>query len=106
MYAIVDWKGKQYRVEAGQRLSLDRISAEEGTQLELGRVLMVVEEGRVRVGSPTVPSVRVVARVLRHYRGPKGYGFKYKPKKRYARRWGFRRDLTEVLIEGIETQEE
>jgi large subunit ribosomal protein L21 len=69
--------------------------------VELGEVLLVDTGEKLLVGTPYVPGAKVQARVLRHLRGRKIDGFKYKPKKNYRRRWGHRQSLTELKIENI-----
>ena len=102
MFAIVRTGGKQYRVEPGQTVDVERLPFEVGQQIDLGEVLMVSAEDSVRLGSPVVSGVRVRATVLAHDRGPKIDVFKYKNKKRYRRLSGHRQDFTRLLIEAIE----
>jgi len=77
-----------------------------GERVTFDRVYLVCREGEVLVGQPTVPEASVTGRVVRHFRGRKIRGFKYKPKKRYSRRFGQRAELTEVFIEEIRLGEE
>lgn len=102
MFAIVRTGGKQYRVEPGQTILVERLPFEPGQRIELDQVLMVSGAEGTRVGSPVVPEARVRATVLAHERGPKIVVFKYKPKKRYRVRSGHRQELTRLLIEAIE----
>lgn len=102
MFAIVRTGGKQYRVEPGQTVEVERLPYEVGQQIELPDVLLVSGEGEVQVGSPVVEGARVRATVLAHNRGPKIRVFKYKAKKRYRRLSGHRQELTRLLIEDIE----
>lgn len=102
MFAIVRTGGKQYRVEAGQTVEVERLPYEVGQQVELGDVLMVSSEGDVRLGAPIVEGAHVRATVMAHPRGPKIDVFKYKNKKRYRRHSGHRQELTRLLIEAIE----
>jgi large subunit ribosomal protein L21 len=102
VFAIVRTGGKQYRIEAGQTIEVERLPYEVGQQVELEDVLLISGEDGVLVGSPTVEGARVRATVLAHDRGPKLYVFKYKSKKRYRRLSGHRQDLTRLLIEAIE----
>jgi len=102
VFAIVRTGGKQYRVEAGQTVEVERLPYEIGQQFDLGDVLMISAEDAVRVGAPVVEGARVRARVLAHNRGPKIDVFKYKNKKRYRRLTGHRQELTRLLIEAIE----
>lgn len=105
IYAIVRTGGKQYRVEPGQRLRVERLDAEPGQQVELPEVLLLSAEGEVRLGSPTLPDTKVVAEVVEQRRGPKLIVFKYKAKTRYRRKRGHRQSLTELLVRQIVTPE-
>lgn len=102
MFAIVRTGGKQYRVEPGQTVEVERLPFEVGQEIDLGEVLMVSAEDSVRLGSPVVAGARVRATVLAHDRGPKIDVFKYKNKKRYRRLSGHRQEFTRLLIEAIE----
>src|ERR1700756_2059258 len=92
MYAIVKTGGKQYRVEQGQTLLVERLPAEEGASVELPTLLFVD-------GSDVLDGGAVEARVVAHERGPKLRVVKFKPKRGYKRRTGHRQDLTR--IEGV-----
>ncbi|MDR7433794.1 MAG: 50S ribosomal protein L21 [Armatimonadota bacterium] len=102
MYAIVEAKGKQYRVEEGMVLCVDKLPEEPGQEVLLDQVLLIAEGDRITVGKPVVEGARVVARVLGHGRHKKIRGLKYKPKVRYRRRFGHRQPYTEIRIERIE----
>ncbi len=97
MYAIVETGGKQYRVSEGQTLRVDRIEAEEGSELTLEQVLMVGGE-KVAVGTPYVKGAAVKARVVRHGRARKVVVFKMKRRKNYRRKRGHRQHFTELRI--------
>ncbi len=110
-YAIVEAMGHQYRVEPEGYLEVDRLPFEVGEEVELERVLLVVDGDQVHVGQPTVPGARVRAVVVEHFKGPKILVFKYKPRKRYRRRLGYRHRYTrlqikEILLEGETPQQE
>jgi large subunit ribosomal protein L21 len=100
-YAVIETGGKQYRVSVGDRLSIEKLPMEAGSDVTFDRVLMIGGEGSPRVGAPLVAGASVSARVEEQYRGPKIVVFKYKPKKRYRRRTGHRQALTRVAITGI-----
>ena len=102
VYAIVETGGKQYRVSEGDRIDVEKLEAEPGSQVELDRVLMVVSDSETKIGNPVVSGAKVVARVAAQFRGPKIRVFKMKPKKRYRRRIGHRQSLTRLVIEKIE----
>ena len=102
MYAVVETGSKQYRVQVGQTLDIELLTAEAGSDVELDRVLMVGGEGaEPRIGTPTVPGARVVATVTEHHKGDKVVIFKMKAKKRYRRKTGHRQPLTRVQIKEI-----
>ena len=101
MYAIVQTGGKQYRVEPGTMISVEKIEAEPGSQIELSEVLMIRTEDGLRVGTPYLGGVRVIAEVVRQGKGPKIIGFKYKPKKNERKRWGHRQQLTWLKVKEI-----
>jgi large subunit ribosomal protein L21 len=102
VYAILRAGGKQYRVQAGQMLDIDRIDAEPGATIDLGEVLALTDgEGELTVGTPVVDGAAVKARVMRHHKGEKILVLKYKPKVRYRRLLGHRQHYTRVRIEDI-----
>jgi large subunit ribosomal protein L21 len=103
MYAVVDSGGKQYRVEPGRTLVLDRLDAEAGATVTFDRVLLIGDEDSVTVGTPTVSGASVRGTVLEHGRGPKVIVFRFRPKAHYRRRTGHRSELTRVRIDEIAT---
>ena len=99
MYAIVKTGGKQYRVERGQRLLIERLPAEEGADVALQPILYRSEEAVFdKAGLETV---KVTAKVLGHVRGEKLRVFKFKPKRGYKRRTGHRQELTQIEVTEI-----
>jgi large subunit ribosomal protein L21 len=99
MYAIVKTGGKQYRVESGQRLLIERVAAEEGADVALEPVFYRSQEA---IFEPeALKSVKVTARVLGHVRGPKLRVFKFKPKRGYKRRTGHRQELTRIEVTSL-----
>ena len=102
MYAIIQAGGRQYRVAPGERLLVDRMFAEPGSQVQFADVRLLAPDGSdALIGTPVVTGALVEATVLGHPRGEKIIVFKYKPKKRYRRRLGFRAALTEVRIDTV-----
>jgi len=101
VYAIVESGGKQYRVEPGAVLALERIPGEVGSRVELERVLLVADGGRVQVGHPLVSGARVVTEILAQSRGPKIDVFKFKRRKKYRRKTGHRQEQTRVRVAEI-----
>ena len=100
MYAIVEFKGKQYKAEKGAVLKVDRISAEPGASLNIEKVLLISGES-VKIGSPYVPGVKVAAVLESHFKAPKVIVFKYKPKKDYRRKRGHRQQYSVIKIQDI-----
>ncbi|HLI32066.1 MAG TPA: 50S ribosomal protein L21 [Solirubrobacteraceae bacterium] len=99
IYAIVKSGGKQYRVQRGQRLHVERLHAAVGETVALKPLL--VRDGQVRCSAEELSSARVSARVLAHERGEKLRVFKFKPKRGYKRRRGHRQELTQIEISEI-----
>ena len=100
MYAVVDCGSKQYRVEVGGRLQVDRLAGEVGSELVLDKVLLVGGED-VRVGTPNVDGATVSARIVSHDQGDKVTTFRYARRHRTRRQVGFRASLTTLEITGI-----
>ncbi len=101
MYAIIESGGKQYRVEPGAVLDLERLPGEKGSRVELDRVLLVSDGATVRVGHPILSGARVVSEIVAHARGEKIDVFKFKKRKKYRRKTGHRQELTTVRIAEI-----
>jgi len=106
VYAIIRSGGKQYRVQQGATIDVELLAAPEGGQIELPDVLLLDEDGRVTVGTPTVPGVKVVAEVVSHGRGPKVIVFRYRAKTRYRKKTGHRQAFTRLVIHRIQVGEE
>jgi large subunit ribosomal protein L21 len=96
MYAIVESGGKQYKVEKGETLLVDRLRAKEGEKVDLRAVMF--RDGDVVTDAAELEKIKVEATVSEHLRGPKIRIFKYKAKKGYRRRAGHRSELTRVEI--------
>lgn len=101
MYAIVDFAGKQYKVEKEQKLFVNRLDAAEGDAVEIEKVLLVDNEGDVKVGTPVVEGAKVTAKVVKHLKGDKVLVFKKKRRKGYKVKNGHRDYLTQIVIEEI-----
>lgn len=100
-YAIIETGGKQYRVQPGDSINVEKLEADAGSTVELGRVLLVAQDSGVQVGQPTVDGAKVVAEVLEQARGDKITVFKYKSKIRYSVKQGHRQSLTKLAIKEI-----
>ena len=101
MYAVVSSGGKQYRVEPGSTLTIERLAAEAGATLTFDRVLLIGDGDEVTVGTPVVTGASVSATVLGEDLGPKLVIFKFKQKVKYRRRTGHRQHLMRVRIDAI-----
>ena len=101
MYVIVVIQGQQFKAEAGKRLYVHRLAAEQGAAVEFDKVLLVDNDGAVKVGAPTVEGAKVVCEVLSHLKGERIIVFKKKRRKGYRKRNGHRQSFTEVLIKDI-----
>jgi len=103
MYAVLETGSKQYRVSAGDRLEIERLAVEAGQPVTFERVLMVNQDGKITIGSPTVADTAVLADVVEHIRGEKKIAFKMKRRKGYHKTIGHRQELTVVKIKEIKT---
>ena len=102
MYAIVEMKGQQFKVEAGKKLFINRIAdLEKGATVEFENVLLLDNEGKVKVGAPYVKGAKVVATVAKHGKNKKLIIFKYNPKKKYRKKQGHRQPYTKLEIKDI-----
>jgi large subunit ribosomal protein L21 len=101
MYAVVTTGGKQYRVEPGSELTIERLAGDAGSSITFDRVLLVGDGETVTVGTPTVDGASVSGTVLGEALGPKLIVFKFKQKATYRRKNGHRQHLTRVRIDEI-----
>jgi large subunit ribosomal protein L21 len=101
MYAIVEIAGQQFKVEAGKKIFVHRLEAEEGKKIDFDQVLLIEEDGIITVGEPTIKDSLVEGKVLNHMRGDKVIVFKKKRKKGYRIKNGHRQNFTQVEIISI-----
>jgi large subunit ribosomal protein L21 len=101
MYAVIVTGGKQYRVSQGDKLRVEKLDVEEGSSVELDRVLMVVDGDDVKIGAPTLAGSKVTAQVKAHGRGDKVEIIKFRRRKHHMKRQGHRQAYTELEITGI-----
>src|ERR687889_590231 len=99
-YAVIRTGGKQYRVEEGTTLLVERLTADEGSTVAL-EPLMASSGGDTPFASGELGKVKVEATIVGHERGPKLRIFKFKPKRGYKRRTGHRQELTRIRVTGI-----
>lgn len=101
MYAIVDIAGQQFKVQKDQKIFVHRLEAEEGAEMSFDKILLVDNDGKVTIGSPTVENAKVTAKVLDHVKGEKVIIFKKKRRKSYKLKRGHRQQFTQIQIEEI-----
>jgi len=101
MFAVIVSGGKQYRVQEGQTLKLEKLAVEQGANVEFDRVLLISNGDDVKVGAPVVEGAKVSAEVVAHGRGDKVTIIKFRRRKHHMKRQGHRQWFTEVKITGI-----
>lgn len=101
MYAIVEIAGQQFKVEKDRKVYVHRLTAEEGAQVEFDKVLLVDNEGDIKIGTPVVEGAKVTAKVLSHLKADKEIVFKKKRRKGYCKKNGHRQCMTQIQIEAI-----
>lgn len=104
MYAVIETGGKQYRVQQGDILDVERVAgvSEDAKEIVFDRVLLIADGDDVKVGRPVVEGAKVNAELVSEVRGPKVIVFKFKRRKQYRRKNGHRQDLHRVRIQGIQ----
>jgi large subunit ribosomal protein L21 len=103
-YAIIENGGKQYKAVEGATLDVDLMTIGSGDELNLDKVLLVVNGDDVKVGTPYVDGAKVKTSVVEHIKGPKLIIFKYKPKKRIRVKTGHRQKYTRLMVNLIELE--
>ncbi|OPX43109.1 50S ribosomal protein L21 [Ruminiclostridium hungatei] len=101
MYAIIMTGGKQYKVQEGDVVFIEKLAADEGSAVTFDKVLAVSKDGNVSFGAPVLDAATVSGKVLSHGKGEKIIVFKYKAKKNYRNKQGHRQPYTKVQIEKI-----
>jgi large subunit ribosomal protein L21 len=101
MYAVIKTGGKQYKVSAGEKLKIETIVADVGSEIVLDQVLLVADGEKVTAGTPLVSGAAVKATVVSHGRGEKIEIFKMRRRKHYRKTQGHRQNYTEIQINGI-----
>ena len=104
MYAIVEVGGRQWRVEPGSRLMVNRVATEVGTHHTVDRVLLASDGKRVQIGTPYCKGVKVLCEVLEHLRGPKTVTYKFRRRENYRKTRGHRQGLSKLLVKEISVQ--
>ena len=101
MYAIVEIAGQQFKVEKDNKIFVHHLDAEEGSTVEFNKVLLIDNDGKVKVGKPHVKSAKISAKVVAHQKGDKVLVFKKKRRKGYKKLNGHRQQFTQIQIEEI-----
>ena len=102
MYAVVRTGGKQFRVEPGEAVRVEKLEGSVGDSIEFGEVLLVGSEDGAKIGTPLVAGAKVVGTITAQGRGPKLTIFKMKRRKGYRRKAGHRQAYTEIRVDKIE----
>ena len=102
MYAVIETGGKQYKVSAGQTVRVEKLEGEKGSAVAIDKVLLVADEGDVKVGSPYLAGASVKARIIEQHRTRKVVVFRYKPKKGVRVKNGHRQPYTALQIDSIQ----
>ncbi len=101
MYAVIKTGNKQYRVEPGSTIRVEKLEGDTGKKLEFSDVLLVADGENVRVGAPTVAGVTVAAEIVAQEKGDKLLVFKFRRRKAYRRKNGHRQSYTAIRVTGI-----
>lgn len=100
-YAVIKTGGKQYRVQEGDKIDVEKLAADVDENVSFDEVLLLSDGSSTKVGAPYVEGASVTAKVLDQFRGKKGIAFKFKRRKGYHKTKGYRRSLTKLEITGI-----
>lgn len=101
MYAIVDIAGQQLKIEKGKKIYVHRLNAEEGSQIEISKVMIADDNGKVTIGKPYIEGAKITAKVLKHVKGDKVLVFKKKRRNGYQKLNGHRQQFSQIEIEQI-----
>jgi len=106
VYAVIKTGGKQYRVASGEKLKIEHISQEVGSEIVLEQVLLIADGDKIATGAPWVRDAKVKATVIAHGRGEKVQIFKMRRRKNYRRTQGHRQNYTEIRIDAISNKDD
>ena len=102
MYAVIKSGGKQHKVAEGEVIIIEKIDAEEGSNIEFSEVLAVNKEGNLQVGKPLLEGAKVVGKVINHVKAPKVTIIKMKRRQDWRKKQGHRQNLSKIEIKSIE----
>lgn len=103
-YAVIQTGGKQYRVQEGDEIAVEKLDLEAGGSAEIADVLLVADGSTVTIGTPTVAGAKVAVEVVEQFKDDKVIAFKFRRRKGYHRTVGHRRQLTKLKIKSITTK--
>ncbi len=103
IYALIETSGRQFKVSPGQTITVDKIPVADGSQIDLDKVLLISDEGKITSGRPFIEGAKVTATVVSAGVGKKVIIFKYKSKTRYRKKMGHRQLFTKITIKDIVT---
>jgi large subunit ribosomal protein L21 len=101
MYAVIKTGGKQYKVEQGHTLRVEKLEGDRGTKLTFDEVLLVADGEAIKIGAPTLAGAKVSAEIVAQEKGDKLIVFKFRRRKAYRRKNGHRQQYTAIKITGI-----
>jgi large subunit ribosomal protein L21 len=104
MYAVIKSGGKQHKVAEGEIITVEKIDAKEGSNVEFSEVLAVNKEGNLQVGRPLLEGAKVVGKVINHIKAPKVTIIKMKRRQDWRKKQGHRQNLSKIEIKSIETK--
>lgn len=102
MYAVIETGGKQFKVQEGDEVYVEKLDANVGDVVTIDKVLLLEKDGVVKVGTPVVAGATAVLKVMEHGKGAKVIVFKYKSKKNYRLKQGHRQPYTKVVVEALQ----
>ena len=102
MYAVIETGGKQFRVQEGDVIYVEKLDANVGDAVTIDKVLLVEKDGVFTIGTPVVAGAAAVLKVVEHGKGEKIIVFKFKAKKNYRRKQGHRQPYTKVVVEALQ----
>lgn len=102
MLAVIKTGGKQYIVEPGKKIKIEKLSKKEGSEVTFNEVLLLEKGKQLQIGTPFIKGAKVIGKVLKEGKGKKVIVFKYKAKKRYKVKKGHRQPFSEIEITKIE----
>ena len=101
MYAVIKTGGKQYRVSSGEKLKVEQLAADVGSEITIDQVLMVADGDKISIGKPLLEGAKVQATVVSHGRADKVKIFKLRRRKHYKKQQGHRQNFTEIQVNQI-----